>query len=138
MPHSPPTSAEGAPPYMIPGDYNASLGQSAVEFRCVVPSDEGLVGILWFVNGQSVIHNGEEQTDRGITPDETLRMDENMSYTYAPITVEARAENDNITLQCGTVYLDMLPGRSEMILLRVQGNSHAYVSLSCVMTDSSK
>ena len=97
-------------PHIKPDGYNASLGQDPIEFRCVFPNET--FSVEWVINGRRVGAVGEE---RGIT--EQIR-DGDLADT---VVVEARAENDNITLECLTFFLDALPAYSEEILLYIQG-----------------
>ena len=85
-------------PYITPDGYNASLGQDPVEFRCVVPSKTFIVN--WVINGEPLQSIGEERS----------------------ITVEATAENDNITLECLAVFRDTAPASSGEIMLHIQGD----------------
>ena len=109
------------PPYIIPDGYNASLGQRPVEFRCVVPSTA--FSHAWFIDGESldILHVGEDTPEeRGITFNNTLIADGNI--TYVVMMVEARAENDNITLECLAVFRDTAPASSGEIMLYIQGD----------------
>lgn len=106
-------------PYITPDGYNASLGQNSVEFTCFVPSETFTVA--WIINGESQTVIGEEiLRGRGITARNTLVTDGNK--TYVLMTVEARAENDNITLRCLVVIIGIAPVYSEEILLDIQGD----------------
>ena len=118
------------PPYIIPDGYNASLGQRPVEFRCVVPSTA--FSRTWFIDGESlnILRVGEDTPEeRGITFNNTLIADGNI--TYVVMMVEARAENDNITVECLAVFLDALPARSGGILLHIQGDHKINLKLQC-------
>ena len=92
-------------PYIRPDGYNASLGQDPVEFRCVVLSD--ILSAEWVINGEPLDTIGEE---RGIT--EHFHVGD-MSHV---VTVEARAENDNITLEC---FRNIAPAYSGEIMLHI-------------------
>ena len=85
-------------PYITPDGYNTSLGQGPVEFRCFVPSDTFTVD--WVINGERLVTIGEE---RGITEHF------NDGDTSHVVTVEARAENDNITVECLAFFRNALP-----------------------------
>ena len=102
-------------PYITPDGYNAFLGQDSVEFSCVVPNET--FSVLWVINGQPLDIVGEQM---GI-----IAQFRESDMTYV-VTVEARAESDNITLECLAVFLDALPARSEEILLHIQGD-HKHV-----------
>ena len=91
-----------------------------MEFRCVVPSET--FSVDWVINGERLHTIGEE---RGIT--EHFHVGD-MSYV---VTVEARAENDNITLECLANFLDALPARSGEILLHIQGDHNIDLKLQC-------
>ena len=102
-------------PYIRPDGYNATLGQDPVEFRCVVPNET--FSVEWVINGEHLNIVGEE---RGI-----IAQFHEGDMTYV-VTVEARSENDDITLECLAVFLNALPARSEEILLHIQGDhTHA-------------
>ena len=97
--------------HIIPDGYNASSGQDPVEFRCVVPDET--YSVEWFINQEPLNSVGEE---RGII----VQFSEGDMTSV--VAVEARTENDNITLECLAFFLDTPPARSEEILLHIQGD----------------
>ena len=95
--------------HIIPADgYNASLGQDAVDFRCVVP-DEALF-VEWLINGDPL------NKERGIQFSE--------GDMTSVVAVEARSENANITLECLAFFRDAPPASSAAILLLIQGDQN--------------
>ena len=91
-----------------------------MEFRCVVPNETRFVE--WVINGEPLDTIGEE---RGIT--ERFRVGD-MSHV---VTVEARAENDNITLECLAIFRDTAPASSGEIMLHIQGDHKINLKLQC-------
>ena len=91
-----------------------------MEFRCVVPSTT--FSRAWFIDGESldILHVGEDTPEEcGITFNNTLIPDGNI--TYVVMMVEARAENDNITVECSASFSSIV-AFSEEVLLRIQGD----------------
>ena len=93
-----------------------------VEFRCIVPSETPPDDLVWLINGSSQSAIGEEiLKERGITIRDALVTDDDIAYEV--MTVEARAENDNIIIECAAVVLftaSVVP--SEGISLCIQGD----------------
>ena len=94
-----------------------------VNFSCIVASDT--ISVLWFINGFTVAQLGEEAlAERGITPTDTLITEDDSIFVV--IRVQARAENDNTTLECVALPPDYVGVRSEAVLFRVQGTCVIY------------
>ena len=106
-------------PYIFPGGYNASLNGDPVKFTCILPDDTRT--FIWTINGDDSTDIGEMNlASRGITYSNTVIRETNRTYTV--ITIEPRAENNNITLGCAAVivrepYLLFSNG----VVFRVQG-----------------
>ena len=59
------------------------------------------------------------EEDRGITPNNNLVTEGDT--TFVTISVQARAENDNTTLEYVAISPDLMGARSDGVLLQVQG-----------------
>ena len=106
-------------PYVIPEGYNASLNGDPVKFTCILPDDSRT--IIWTINGDDSTDIGEMNlVVRGITYSNTVIRETNRTYTV--ISIEPRAENNNITLGCTAIVMtqpSFLP--SNGVVFRVQG-----------------
>ena len=87
-----------------------------------MPSDTVYIG--WYINGTSASRIGEDVlANRGITIKLFLIREANTSFA---LSIQARAVNDNTTLQCLTVTSSDQVARSEEVLLQVQGKYVGY------------
>ena len=113
-------SADESLPRISPKGYNASLTEDIV-FRCSVALDT--FTMFWIING---VAGDQLEEDQGITPNNNLVTEGDTAF--ATISVQATAENDNITLGCVAVIHSSL-AYSEVILFRFQGN---YIMCMCM------
>ena len=120
-------SADESLPRISPKGYNASLSEDVVVFRCIVALDT--FNVIWTINGVS---DDQLEDDQGITPNNSLVTEGDTAL--AVLSVQARTENDNTTLECVAVSLVLVGIRiSEGVLLRVQGK-YGSVEKVCVST----
>ena len=106
--------ADESLPRISPKGYNASLGEDVVVFRCIVALDT--FSVFWSINGVADVQLEE---GRGITPNNSLVTEGDTAF--ATVSVPARAENDNTTLECVAISPDLMGARSEGVMLQVQG-----------------
>ena len=110
-------------PYISPDGINASLSDT-VEFRCIVPSDTVQIG--WYINGTSASLIAEDVlANRGIT----IKFISGTNTSFALLSIQARAVNDNTTLQCRIATSSDQVARSEEVLLQIQGKYVVYMSM---------
>ena len=102
-------------PYISPDGINAILSDT-VEFRCIVPSDTDQIG--WFING--TLFTEDVLANRGITINK-LSLIRKTNASFALLSIQARAVNNNTTLQCRIVTSSDQVARSEEVLLQIQG-----------------
>ena len=106
--------ADESLPRISPKGYNTSLSEDVVVFRCIVALDT--FSVIWSING---VADDQLEEGQGITPNSNLVTEGDT--TFATISVQARAENDNTTLECVAISPDLIAARSEGVLLQVQG-----------------
>ena len=106
-------------PHITPNGYNASVDQSEVELRCLLPTD--ISGYSLLINGVPSFDIGpENRTQQGFRYNNEILTADDLRYTA--IFIDPRSENNNTVFQC-SAYFNSPPQihNSNEVVFRVQG-----------------
>ena len=110
---------EPALPHITPDGYNASVYQSEVELRCLLPTNATI--FLWSIDGVPAVDIGPENLgQQGLRYDNEILTDDDQRYTA--IFIDPRSENNNTVFQCIAFFTNPPQiHNSNEVVFRVQG-----------------
>ena len=106
-------------PHITPDGYNASVYQSEVELRCLLPTNA--TTFLWSIDGVPAVDIGPENLgQQGLRYDNEILTDDDQRYTA--IFINPRSENNNTVFQCIAFFTNPPYFQtSSEVVFRVQG-----------------